>query len=108
MRWLRRRLRYALERWADEEAVTAAGGDRERVAFTLAKVALGPTEAPRTVAAFNGLGVAARVEALLRPQPLRHEGLWTSTIGLGVVAVALAAAVQAHHVVALLATICPG
>ena len=48
------------------------------------------------------------MEALLRPQPLRHEGLWTSTIGLGVVAVALAAAVQAHHVVALLATICPG
>lgn len=108
LEWLRRRLRYALERWADEEAVTAAGGDRERVAFTLAKVALGPTEAPRTVAAFNGLGVAARVEALLRPQPLRHEGLWTSTIGLGVVAVALAAAVQAHHVVAIVATICPG
>ncbi|MEQ8437819.1 MAG: M56 family metallopeptidase [Ilumatobacter fluminis] len=108
LEWLRRRLRFALERWADEEAVTAAGGDRERVAFTLAKVALGPSEAPRTVAAFNGLGVAARVEALLRPQPLRHEGFWTSTIGLGVVAVALAAAVQAHHVVALVVTLCPG
>lgn len=108
LEWLRRRLRFALERWADEEAVQATGGDRERVALTLAKVALGPSEAPRTVAAFNGLGVAARVEALLRPQPLRHEGLWTSTIGLGVVAVAMAAAVQAHHVVALLVTLCPG
>jgi Zn-dependent protease with chaperone function len=108
LEWLRRRLRFALERWADEEAVEAAGGDRERVALTLAKVALGPSEAPQTVAAFNGLGVAARVEALLRPQPLRNEGFWTSTIGLGVVAVALAAAVQAHHVVALLVTLCPG
>lgn len=108
LEWLRRRLRFALERWADEEAVDAAGGDRERVAFTLAKVALGPSETPRTVAAFNGLGVAARVEALLRPQPLRHEGLWTSTIGVGVGAVALAAAVQAHHVAALLVTLCPG
>lgn len=108
LEWLRRRLRFALERWADEEAVSAAGGDRERVAFTLAKVALGPSEAPRALAAFNGLGVAARVEALLRPQPLRHEGFWTSTIGLGVVAVAVAAAVQAHHVIAVLVTLCPG
>lgn len=108
LEWLRRRLRFALERWADEEAVHATGGDRERVALTLAKVALGPSEAPRTAAAFNGLGVAARVEALLRPRPLHYEGLWTSAIGLGVVAVALAAAVQAHHLVALLVTLCPG
>jgi hypothetical protein len=106
--WLRRRLRFTLERWADEEAVAAVGGDRERVAFTLARVALGPGEAPRTVAAFNGLGVAARVEALLRPQPLRNEGIWSSTIGVGVMAVGLSAAVQAHHVVGLLITLCPG
>lgn len=108
LEWLRRRLRFALERWADEEAVDAAGGDRERVALTLAKVALGRSEAPRPVAAFNGLGVVARMEALLRPQPLRHEGFWVSAIGLGVVAVTLSAAVQAHHVVALLVTLCPG
>ncbi len=108
LEWLRRRLRFTLERWADEEAVDAAGSDRERVAMTLAKVALGPSTTPQRVAAFNGLGVAARVEALLRPAPLRHEGLWTSTIGLGVVVVALAAAVQAHHVAALLVTLCPG
>lgn len=106
--WLRRRLRFALERWADEEAVIAAGGDREHVALTLAKVALGPSDMPQAVAAFNGLGVTARVEALLRPQALRHERFWTSTIGLGVVAVALAAAVQAHHVAAFVATLCPG
>ena len=86
----------------------AVDGDRERVALTLARVALGPGEVPRTVAAFNGLGVAARVDALLRPQPLRNEGIWSSTIGVGVVAVALSAALQAHHVVGLLITLCPG
>lgn len=108
LEWLRRRLRFALERWADEEAVEAAGGDRERVARTLAKVALGPSEPPRVVAAFNGLGVAARVEALLHPRQLRHEGCWTTAIGLGVAAVASAAALQAHHLAALLVTLCPG
>jgi Zn-dependent protease with chaperone function len=44
--WLRRRLRFTLERWADEDAVAAVGGDRERVAFTLARVALGPGRGP--------------------------------------------------------------
>lgn len=108
LEWLRRRLRFALERWADEEAVEASGGDRERVALTLAKVALGASQPVATMAAFNGLGVAARVDALLHPQRLRFEGLWTSAIGLGLVAVALAAAVQAHHVSAMLIALCPG
>ncbi len=108
LEWLRRRLRFALERWADEVAVDAIGGDREKVAFTLARVALGPAEMPEAFAAFNGLGVPARVEALLRPRPLSNEGFWSSTIGVGVVAVLLAAAVQGHHVVGLLVTLCPG
>ncbi len=108
LEWLRRRLRFALERWADESAVEAMGGDRELVALTVARVALGPSEAPNALAAFTGLGVAARVEALLRPLPLRHEGIWSSTIGIGVVAVMLAAAVQTHHVLGLLVTLCPG
>ncbi len=108
LEWLRRRLRFSLERWADEEAVVAVGGDRRRVAFTLARVALGRSETPGALAAFNGLGVTERVEALLRPRPLNHEGFWMSTIGVGVLAVVLAAAVQAHHVVALMVTLCPG
>ncbi len=108
LEWLRRRLRFSLERWADEVAVDAVGGDREKVAFTLARVALGPSEMPEAFAAFNGLGVPARVEALLRPRPLSNEGFWSSTIGLGVAVVLLAATVQAHHVVGLLAILCPG
>jgi hypothetical protein len=105
---LRRRLRFALERWADEDAVEALGGDRERVARTLARVALGPTALPYGVAAFSGLGVAARVEALLDPQPLSNERIWSTTIGVGVVAVGLAAVVQAHHLAHLILTLCTG
>jgi hypothetical protein len=105
---LRRRLRFVLERWADESAVEAVGGDREFVAYTLARVALAQADMPNSVAAFNGLGVAARVEALLRPQPLSYQGWWSSTVGVGVIVVMLAAAVQAHHLAGLLVTLCPG
>lgn len=105
---LRRRLRFALERWADEVAARSVGGDRARVAFTLARVALGTRELPAAVAAFGGLGVAARVEALLQPRPLSHERVWSSAIVAGIVAVLVAAAVQAHHISGLILTLCPG
>lgn len=104
--WLRRRLRFELERWADEEAVAATGGDRERVAFALAKVALGPTGSLGAVAGLSGLGVGARVEALLRPRSLRSEGWWGATILSVVLMVALAAGLQAHHGVEFLVTLC--
>ena len=105
---LRRRLRFVLERWADESAVEAVGGDREFVAYTLARVALAQAEMPISVAAFNGLGVAARVEELLQPRPLSYQGWWSSTMCVGVIVVMLAAAVQAHHLAGLLVTLCPG
>lgn len=105
---LRRRLRFVLERWADESAVEAVGGDRRLVAMTLARVALAQADAPRSVAAFNGLGVAARVDALLEPRRLTHHGWWSSTMGAGVTVVAVAAVVQAHHLSGILVTLCPG
>ena len=105
---LRRRLRFVLERCADESAVAAVGGDREFVAFTLARVALAQAAMPNGVVAFTGLGVAARVEALLQPRELSHEGWWSSTMGVGVTVVMVAAAVQAHHLLGLLVSLCPG
>lgn len=105
---LRRRLRFVLERWADESAVEAVGGDREFVAYTLARVALAQADTPSSVAAFNGLGVAARVEELLQPRALSHQGWWSSTMGVGVIVVMLAAGVQAHHLAGVLVTLCHG
>lgn len=104
--WMRRRLRFALERWADEAAVEEVRGDRQRVASALAKVAVGPGAGSDAVAAFNGLGVMARLEALLVPQDLRHEACYLASIGVGLVAVLSAAALQTHHLVGLLGTAC--
>jgi hypothetical protein len=105
---LRRRLRFVLERLADESAVRAVGGDREFVALTLARVAVARADVPRAVAGFNGLGVAARVDALLEPRELSHQRWWSSTMGVGVIVVIVAAVVQAQRVAGLIVTLCHG
>lgn len=104
---LRRRLQFVLERWADESAVESVGGDRRLVAMTLARVAVAQADMPRVAAGFNGLGVAARVDALLAPPPLSHERWWSSTMGFGVIVVMFAAAVQAHHIAGVIVALCP-
>lgn len=104
LRALARRVSYSIERWADE-AAAAACGDRELVAVTLGRVALQTN--PRTVAGFGGLGVAARMKALLAP-PVPHPhraqvlALWSTlavTAGFSVY--------QLHHVERLLTALCP-
>lgn len=103
---LRRRLRFALERWADESAVEMVGGDREQVAHTLARVAMGPSELRGSLAAFNGVGVVDRVDALLSPRSLRYERAWIAAIALGVAGVMTAAVVQAHRLAELISLVC--
>ncbi len=67
MRPLRRRIRFALERCADEEAVRRIG-DRAMVARTISRVALLAVDSgPSTALRVDGSGVPARVEALLTP-----------------------------------------
>ena len=67
MRPLRRRMRFALERAADEEAVRAVG-DRALVARTVGRAALLSFEqAPSQALSIDGGGVVGRVEALLSP-----------------------------------------
>jgi Zn-dependent protease with chaperone function len=104
LRSLSNRLRYSIERWADE-AAAAACGDRRLVATTLGRVAL--QASPATVNGFGGLGVASRMNALLEPpvqtpRPSRLIALW-STLA---VAAALAA-YQLHHLERLLTALCP-
>ena len=104
LRAMARRVTYSIERWADE-AAAAACGDRKLVAVTLGKVALHSN--PRTVAGFAGLGVAARMGALLAPPvptPRRYHliALWST------LAVATAFSLyQLHHVERLLIALCP-
>ncbi len=105
LRPLTARAQFSLERWADEAAVQQCG-NRRFVADTLAKVAL-HTIAPVGVLAFAGLGVTARVEALLSPppaapRPLVLLGLWAAIGVTGVLA-----AFQIHHLGGLMTTLCP-
>ncbi|MFF5262407.1 M48 family metalloprotease [Actinomadura viridis] len=71
LRPLNTRLRFALERWADEDAAEAIG-DRTLVAHTIARVALAHSSRapePPPFPAFTGSGVVQRVEALLDTAP---------------------------------------
>jgi Zn-dependent protease with chaperone function len=105
LRPLTARAQFSLERWADEAAVDQCG-NRRFVAETLGKVAL-HTIAPAGVLGFAGLGVTARVAALLSPppaapRPLVLMGLWVA-IGL----TGVLAAFQVHHLAGLVTTLCP-
>lgn len=104
LRTLARRLRFSIERWADEAAAHACG-DRELVAATLGKVALG-ADAP-LVAGFAGLGVAARMQALLAPpiRPLAGRNLLALWSLLAVAATF--ALYQLHHLEQLVLALCP-
>lgn len=105
LRPLVRRLQFSLERWADECAVVACG-DRTLVARTLGHVALYAAD-DQPGLAFNGLGVPARVAALLAPpvaEPKRPArlALWAA-IGTA----ALFAAFQLNHLAGMLVAHCP-
>jgi beta-lactamase regulating signal transducer with metallopeptidase domain len=108
VRPLRRRLMFVLERCADEAAVAAVGGDRRLVARTLARVALSRAHVPSPARPLAGLGVGARVDALLDPPTASRSGLWQAPMLIGIVSVLGAGAVQLHHLAPLLIALCPG
>jgi hypothetical protein len=107
LRPLTRRLHFSLERWADEAAVAATGGDRRFVARTLAKTALAGA-APAGALSFMSLGVPARVAALMAPAPSRHNPALLGALWTGVVVAILISLWQLHHLASLLSMICPG
>ncbi len=106
LRPLSDRLLFTLERWADEEAVCATGGDRRFVARTIAKVAL-RSSAPASALAIAGLGVPARVDALLQSDPGHGSCAITTSIRAAIVFTALLAGYQLHHLAGLVVALCP-
>lgn len=107
LRPLTDRLLFTLERWADEEAAVAVGGDRRFVARTIAKVAL-RTTAPAPALAVAGLGVPGRVDALLRPPALDRCLPLIASIWLAIAVTAVMATYQVHHLAAFVTALCPG
>ena len=106
LRWLVSRLQFSLERWADETAVVHCG-DRGFVARTLGKVAL-RTATPIGVMGFTGLGVPARVAALLAPPTTSIRWGTQAALWSAITITAALAAFQLHHLARLITALCPG
>jgi Zn-dependent protease with chaperone function len=99
--------RHALERWADEDAAEIVG-DRSLVARAVARAALAAHDRPVPALAMLGADVPARVEALLRVPSGSAPGAVWSLVAFAAVGITLvSAAVQVHHLSAVLTAICP-
>ena len=106
LRPLRAHLRYATERWADEDAA-AAVGDRHLVARAIARAALGATAVTPAVLPLAQYGVAARVEALLSDQTSTRGIQATLAVAIiGLLAATVTSTVQLHHLLAFAAHVC--
>jgi hypothetical protein len=100
--WLRpavSRLRYLLERWADEDAASAVG-DRTLVARTIARASLLDRVTPAlAVPAFHDGATVDRVRAMLLPAPPRP--IFAEVVAFGGTTVATTgmagSTLQLHH-----------
>lgn len=106
---LNRQVRFATERWADEDAVDEVG-DRRLVARAVARAAVASSTSGVEPAALsiNGSGARARVEALMQPPggPTAATLAWVSLGLTGLVVSVASSTVQFHHLVAFLSHIC--
>lgn len=95
-------VRFATERWADEEAA-AEVGDRRQVAVAIARAALAVHDF-RPALAFTGGSTTARVQALVDPprprRSLGHIMVAATVVGL------VPATVQFHHMALVLEHLC--
>lgn len=106
--FITRRLRLAVERWADEDAAVVVG-DRELVARTIIRAALASKDfEAQSALALGRVGVPARVDALLLPAPAPPFGPWSLAAAAGVAGLAVVAGslVQVHHLFSFAAHVC--
>lgn len=107
LRRLTAQVRFATERWADEDAADQVG-DRRLVARALSRAALVQSGAlPRSTLALTGLGVTERVEAMLS----EPNSTPVAQVALGLLATSgvlalMSSGVQVHHLVELADHIC--
>lgn len=86
---VRARMRYCMERWADEEAAGDVG-ERRLVARALARAGLAVAAQAAPAAAFATTGVPARVQALLEEPPAdsRWRLLWPALLAFAAILLA--------------------
>lgn len=103
---MRAYVRYATERWADEDAAQAVG-DRRLVARALARAALVQHAARQPGMAMADLGVRTRVDQLLAEPTRRSIITLTAAGSAGLTALAtVSASVQMHHLAMVTAHLC--
>ncbi len=100
-------VRFATERWADEDAADQIG-DRRLVARAVARAALVQAGAlPAGAMAMTGTGVPARVEALLsEPRSAGFAYLALAVLALSALTVLASSGVQVHHLAELADHLC--
>jgi hypothetical protein len=96
-------LRFALERWADEDAVQKCGS-RQLVRETIVKVALG-SQQPKHALGVASFGVVERVRVLGSPE---RGGSRVNLMfsACGVMLMAVLCAFQWHHIAMAIAAVC--
>ena len=104
LRPLRERVRFATERWADEDAAVAVG-DRRLVARAICRAALVQHDSGG-VLALAELGVPARVDAMLDAGSVSPRRVTAASAIAALVAVALSSTWQLHHLAAFAAHVC--
>ena len=100
---LTRRLRAALERWADEDAATSTG-DRTTVATAIARAALAASPQPAPALSATGGDVPGRVSALLHPPTIAAR--YDVTAAAAAAIIVSVTATQLHHLIAAIDTLC--
>ena len=109
LRRLADQVRYATERWADEDAATRVDGDRSLVARAIARAALATVDHNRSAMALAEMGVGERVQALVSTDRT-NVGAFTGPAFavLAVASILAGSGVQVHHLLSLLAHLCGG
>lgn len=99
-------VRFATERWADEDAARTVG-DRRLVARAVARAAIAQNSVVQPGLALAGLGVRSRVEQLLEDptEPSKLRGALLLTAGL-TATVAASASLQVHHLAMVIEQLC--
>lgn len=105
LRPLHRHVRYATERWADEDAVTEVG-DRRLVARAICRAALATPAVASRALAIAELGVPDRVNALLSEPRVGRARVATAAITAALVVGVGASTLQLHHLATFAAHVC--
>ncbi|MEO8696823.1 MAG: M56 family metallopeptidase, partial [Acidimicrobiales bacterium] len=100
-----RRVRFATERWADQDAAREIG-DATIVARAIARAALARSDASGRELALSGSDVAARIEALTNNPDRSRLDPAPFAVGMLVALSAIAVVTQVHHLLAFIQTFC--